>query len=184
MKKIVVLLVVVFCAMMAVAQDAPKVEVFGGYQYMNVDTKGTLDRLNFNGWDADVAAHFTKNFSIVGDISGVYKTEQGVDVKIYNYLFGPRISGSGKVSPFAEALFGVGHLSAGTSVSGVNASISSNGYAMALGGGVDVSATPHVGIRLVKFDYLLNHVSSTVFDTTASENLNNYRIATGIVFKF
>ena len=193
-KNIVVLVLVILCAAFAVAQDAPKVSVFGGYQYVSLDTKGG-DRLNFNGWDADVAFHATKNVAIVGDVSGVYKSESMTDpllgtvtakLRLYNYLVGPRVSfGTGKVTPFAEALFGLGHATVGGDVSGVgSASIGSNGFAMALGGGIDINANQHFAVRAVKFDYLMNHVSMDAFGVSGSENLNNYRIATGVVFKF
>lgn len=211
MKKIVILLAVILCTTSVIAQDAPKVEVFGGYAYTNVDTKGLAGRQSLNGWDADVAFHATKNISIVGDISGAYKTETvdlglvvpvgtaqmgtpdpkatvtTVDAKlrVYNYLFGPRFSvNTGKITPFAEALFGIAHITVAADVAGVTGSISSNGFGMALGGGLDYNASKNVSIRLAKFDYMLNRVSNSDLGFTASENLNNYRIATGIVFKF
>jgi hypothetical protein len=194
LKKIIVVLLVVFCAAFAVAQNAPKAEVFGGYQYTNVDLKGITGRQSFNGWDADVAAHVTPNFSVVADFSGAYKTETidlggGVSVdgklRLYNYLFGPRVSANaGKITPFAEALVGVGHASAGASIAGFGGSVGTNGFAMALGGGVDVNASPHFAVRAAKFDYLYNRISASAFGASASESLNNFRIATGIVFKF
>lgn len=204
MKKLIVILVVILCATFAFAQT-PKVEVFGGYQYTSVDTKDSgLGRLNFNGWDADVAARINKNFSIVGDFSGVYKSPDlsslvvfgtspsgtlrpraviPTDIKfgLYNYVFGPRVTmEAGKISPFAEALFGMNHLSA--SASGV--SISANGFAMAFGGGLDINASKRIGIRLAKFDYMVNRVENSDLGLTPAQNLNNFRIATGIVFKF
>lgn len=197
MKKITVFLLFLFGAVFAVAQEAPKIEVFGGYQYTNVDTKGLTNRLSFNGWDADVAAHLTPNFSIVGDVSGAYKTDTldfgglglaSSKLRLYNYLFGPRISASsGKLTPFAEALFGVGHATVGGSVIGLGSTNlgSNTGFAMALGGGVDLNASPHFAIRLAKFDYLMNRFNNNIFGVNAgSENLNNYRVASGIVFKF
>lgn len=177
MKNIVVLLLVGLCTLFAIAQDAPKAEVFGGYQYTNVDTKGLTNRLSFNGWDADVAGHVSRNFSIVGDVSGAYKSESGVKIKVHNFLFGPRISAQkGKVTPFAEALFGFGHASAGAF--GSNAGIT--GFAMAFGGGLDAHANRNVAIRLLKLDYVMNRFS----DSGISQNLNNFRLSTGIVFKF
>lgn len=210
MKKIIILLVVILCTTLAIAQDAPKVEVFGGYAYTNVDTKGLAGRQNLNGWDADVAFHATRNFSIVGDISGAYKTETidtsgilggtrpsatldpkavittvNAKLRVYNYLFGPRVSvNTGKLTPFAEALFGVAHITVAADISGVTGSVSSNGFGMALGGGLDYNASKSVAIRLAKFDYMMNRISNSDLGFTASENLNNYRIATGIVFKF
>ncbi len=197
LKKITLVLLVVLFAAVAFAQDAPKAEVFGGYQYMSVDTKGLDNRQSFNGWDADVAFHVKKSFSIVADISGAYKSETFNDsvlgnvtgkIRVYNYLFGPRFSANaGKVTPFAEALFGIGHITIGAEASGANTSVSSNDFAMALGGGLDVNANKHFAIRLAKFDYVMNRINANNLGDTGvsgSENLNNFRFATGVVFKF
>jgi len=210
LKKVIIFLAVILLSTLVIAQDAPKVEVFGGYAYTNVDTKDLAGRQNFNGWDADVAFHATKNFSIVGDISGAYKSETIdtgiilagtsqagtvnprvtptiVDAKfrVYNYLFGPRVSASaGKLTPFAEALFGLSHVTASVDVGGVSGSVGSNGFGMALGGGLDYNANHRVAIRLAKFDYMLNRISNSDLGLTQTTNLNNFRIATGIVFKF
>lgn len=187
------MLLAILCAVAAVAQETPKVQVFGGYAFTSVDMKGATDRQSFNGWDADFAARVAKNVSLVTDISGAYKSEtmsiSGSDVtakaRIYNYLFGPRVSAStGKITPFAEALFGVAHATIGADVTGVSGSISSNGFGMALGGGVDVNASKNFSIRLAKFDYMMNRVSFSAAGQSASENLNNFRIATGVVVKF
>lgn len=181
-------------AAVLMAQDVPKVELFGGYGYTSVDTKGSgLGRQSFNGWDADFAARISKNVAIVGDISGSYKTETidlgGVSasakLKFYNYLFGPRVSAkAGKVNPFVEALFGIGHVTASAESGGVTGSVSSNGFAMAFGGGLDVSANKNISIRVAKFDYILNRVENADLGFTPAQNLNNFRIATGVVFKF
>ena len=193
MKKIVILLAVILVAVAVVAQDSPKAEVFGGYAYTNVDTKDLLGRQNLNGWDADVAFHATKNFSIVADISGAYKSESAtVDgitgtakLRAYNYVFGPRFSfNSKKVTPFVEALFGANHVTVSAEAAGTSASLGSTSFAMALGGGLDVNANKHVAIRLAKFDYMLNRVNAGDLGVSAAENLNNFRFATGIVFKF
>ena len=193
-KNIALLLFVILCAAFAVAQDAPKAEVFGGYQFFSLDTKNFLDigRQTFQGWDADVAVNLNKNFGVVGDISGAYKSESassgGVSgeakLKLHNFLFGPRFSyRTEKVTPFFEALFGAGHASASGSITGgtdpLSASGSLNGFAMAFGGGLDINAGKHIAIRPAKFDYIMNGFS----DSGESVNLNNFRYAAGIVFK-
>jgi opacity protein-like surface antigen len=181
-KNIALMLLIILCAAFAVAQDAPKAEVFGGYQFISLDTKNIgIDRQMLHGWDADVAFNPTKNLGIVADISGVYKSEiQGVQVdgKLYNYLFGPRFSHrTDKVTVFGEALFGGGHVSGSNSFVG---SGSLNGFAMAFGGGVDVNVGKHVAVRPVKFDYVYNRFSVS----GVSESFNNFRYAGGVVFKF
>lgn len=175
MKKLLaVVLVVVSTAFFAVAQDAPKAEVFGGYQYTNVDTKGVGDRQSFNGWNADLAANVSENIGVVADFSGAYKSEGGASFKIHSFLFGPRVfATAGKATPFAQALFGVAHSNASLSGEGLG---SSNDFAMALGGGFDYNLTDNVAWRVGKFDYFMVRSSG--------ESFNNFRIATGLVFKF
>lgn len=197
MKKSLIVVLVVLFAAVAFAQETPKVEIFGGYAYTNVDLKKDLtgmDRQSMNGWDADVAAHLTKNFSIVGDISGAYKNQDvstpdisgTAKLRVYNYLFGPRVSmSSGKISPFAEALFGISRVSVGGDVSGLgSASTASNNFGMAIGGGLDVSAGKNISIRVVKFDYMLTRFKNELLGVTDAQSLNNFRFATGVVFKF
>ncbi len=182
MKRVAVLLFVLCLAAFAAAQES-KVDVFGGYQLTNVDFKSGItgiDRQSFHGWDADLAAHVTRNFSLVGDFGSAYKTfsDAGVDVKtrIYPILFGPRVRvNMGKVTPFVEGLFGFAH----TTSEALGVSTSENKWAMAIGGGLDFHVGKRVSLRLPKFDYLL--IGSG--DPTLG-HFNNLRMATGIVFKF
>jgi opacity protein-like surface antigen len=74
----------------------------------------------------------------------------------------------GKIRPFAEALFGAGHIS-------TNGAGSDTSFATALGGGVDYHLIPLVSWRL-EGDY----VQTRFFSTTQ----NNVRLSTGIVLRF
>jgi opacity protein-like surface antigen len=77
-------------------QDTPRTEVFGGYSYLHIDTRGetgaSLDTLcnnispglcpagtfqthpNFNGWDAGVQINASPLFGFKADLSGNYGT--------------------------------------------------------------------------------------------------------------
>ena len=66
----VVTLILAF-SFMAAAQDAPKAEVFGGYQYTNADIGG-VDRVNLNGWNAQLSGYFNRNIGITADFAGMY----------------------------------------------------------------------------------------------------------------
>jgi len=168
MKKLAVVLVLVLLAsIVAVGQD--KASVFAGYQYMSLGA--TADGLGSarvsvpKGFDFDVAGNVAKNVAIVGDLGTGFK-DGG---KMITFAGGPRfLATSGKVTPFAETLLGVSHFSGGGD--------SSNNFTFLLGGGLDVSASKNVAIRLAKFDY--EYVKGN------GGHLNNLRYATGIVFKF
>jgi hypothetical protein len=117
------------------AQDFPKAEIFGGYQYTHFE--GGVDA---NGWNASLTGNFNRWLGVAADFSGAYKFGDHV----HTYMFGPVISArSDKVTPFAHALSG------GASGGGTTA------FAMAFGGGVDVKVAPKVAFRLIQGDWLV-----------------------------
>jgi opacity protein-like surface antigen len=160
-------------SVLAYGQEPAKAEIFGGYQYLRAKSGiSGAPSFNFNGWNAAVSGYFTRNLGITADFSGNYGTVASVDTKIYSYLFGPvvRFPNSSRVTPFAHALFGGAHISAGQGVG------SDSGFAWAAGGGLDVNASSHLAIRLGQFDFLQSHISNLT--------QNNFRYSVGIVFKF
>jgi len=174
MRKFVVLIVLLgLFSLPVLAQDTPKAEVFGGYQFTHFGSSGVSE--NFNGWNASLTGNFNKVFGVAADFSGAYKTISGVSVKAYTYTFGPVVSlnHEGTFNPFVHALFGGAHLSA--SLSG--ASGSTNGFTMMMGGGADAKVAPHFAVRLVQVDWEYFHFSGQSFS-------NNVRISTGVVARF
>lgn len=173
-----------------VAQDYPKAEVFGGYQYLHtgdISAGGqTLQNSSqgWNGWDAGATGYFTKYLGVQGDFSGTYATISGVSGHVYTYAGGPVVAyREGKINPFVHALFGGIHLGG----SGFGASGSLNGFTMAVGGGVDVQATKVISVRLIQADWVYYHFGSTTIDgvqVPSFSQSNNMRIVTGIVFRF
>ena len=148
----------------------PKAEIFGGYQYTRFD-----GGVNANGWNTSVAGNLNNWFGIAGDFSGAYKTQNGVSFNNYTYTFGPVISyrHNENFTPFAHFLAGGSRASA--SFNGLSGS--SNGFAMMFGGGLDVKATRHVGVRAIQFDWLSLH-------SNGSSDNNNMRISTGLLLRY
>jgi len=149
------------------AQDA-KADVFGGFSWLSLGGDSSLtapNRYNPMGWQASVAGHMNNKFSIVGDVGGQYK-DGG---KIYEFVGGPRMTHRlDKASVFAHAMFGGNHVSAGT--------FSSNGFSMAYGGGVDVTAGEKMAIRVIQFDWAPAHN-----DGVWQKNI--IRMGFGVVYK-
>lgn len=166
---------VAVCSLITVAQDHPKAEIFGGYQYTNV-SDGT-DRHNFNGWNAAVTAFPHKYVGLTADFSGAYGSPFSTDVKLHNFLFGPTFRFPlQKATPFAHALFGASHVNIDT-----DPSISDHAFSFAFGGGLDVSAGHRLGLRLAQLDYLGTRFRPGTF---APGTLNHFRYSTGLVLKF
>ena len=61
MKKLLLVAVLLLgFSVMAVAQDTPVVEIFGGYSYFRPDTQEDDFDLNMHGWNASVAINGNK----------------------------------------------------------------------------------------------------------------------------
>jgi opacity protein-like surface antigen len=179
MKKLVLVAVLLFgFSVLAVAQDVPVAEVFGGYSYVRVNPTPLQnpDSINLNGFSASVALNANKIVGVVTDFGGYYGSvsdQNDVKLHIHSLMFGPRISiRKGKVTPFVQALFGYAH--SAVTANGADYS-KENDFAMAYGGGVDISVNKVISIRPVQVEYL--GVKS------GPDLLNNFRYSAGIVFK-
>jgi opacity protein-like surface antigen len=179
---------------LASAQIPTSGNVFVGYSYENVDSESlnflNQNRASLNGWEATVEGKVFPWIGIVGDFSGHYgsqpevfelagaNTPVTVDAHEFTAMFGPRVSASiGKFRPFAEAMFGAGHItnSPNASSSSVLGQTSDTSFATALGGGLDYKI-----IRPVAWRFQGDYVQTHFFGTTE----NNVRVSTGIVLKF
>lgn len=147
--------------------EFPKAEVFGGFSILSSGDNGNRDQ--FYGWQASAAGNLNKMAGIVADFAGNYRKESGVTVKVHQFLFGPQFTTrTEKASYFAHFLLG-----------GVNArggGFSENGFAMGIGGGVDVRASDRIAVRVVQFDWLPNRFEG---EWSKSE----VRFGFGVVFK-
>lgn len=188
MKKCILLIVVGLFSLPLVAQS--KVEVFGGYQYLHngdlnvggVTQPGSSQ--GYNGWDGSVRFNFAKYVGAEGDFSGSYANVDRVSTHIYTYSGGPVVSARvGSLEPFAHVLFGGARLTGSQS----SVSISTNGYNVMFGGGLDAKVNKLIWIRLAQVDWLYSHFSGFNVSGVTSPSFSgskNVRIAAGIVLHF
>jgi len=162
-------------SVMTMAQDVPKIEVFGGYSLVLVDTSTALAQsmfegmdLNLNGWRGSVTVNGNKWLGFVADFGGAYGTVgeehsnprsgEWADVSLYSVMIGPKLTlHRGAVAPFVQTLFGLGHIKG----SWAGEDYTENDFAMALGGGVDVNLNNRVSIRPVQLDYFSTRAAVT-----------------------
>lgn len=159
------------------AQETPKAEVFGGYQFTHVSILDT--GLNFNGWNASVTGNVNKWFGVTADFSGAYKSESGASIKIHSYAGGPvfSLNHEGTVNPFVHVLFGGARANFSVSVPGFSESAGTNGYTIMAGGGVDAKLSPRLAARIIQADWVYYH-----FEGIGEKK--NVRVSMGIVFRF
>ena len=136
-----IILLFLLVAGAAVAQDFPKAEIFGGYQFTRQQS------VNWNGWDAALTGNFNKWLGMTGDFSGAYKSQNGIGVKSYTFTFGPTVAARSNetFTPFGHVLLGGFHQVADASGTSLG---TNNGFAFIAGGGVDAKITPHIAARL------------------------------------
>src|SRR5208282_5230110 len=174
-----------FAGIASAQDESPKAGVFGGYSFARLGANG-LD-VNLNGGSASVSYNPIPWLGLVGDFGGYHGGTDFGNGNLYTYLFGPKVAfRHGPITPFVQTLFGGAHATATAStcesVAGVHpetcvsGSASENSFAMALGGGLDWNATPHIGVRLIQAEYLMTQFGSTT--------QNGVRISAGVVFRF
>lgn len=172
---VVLCLVMLGIALPAAAQDAARVELSGGYNFLRVFEEDFEDEKNFpGGWYAEVAGNLTDMFAIVGQVSGNYKTltfdSTDVDAKLHTFSGGVRVSSrvNQRVVPFAHILGG----GVRSSFEGGGEEDSETDGILQIGGGVNLMPNARVGIRLGA-DYLRVFVED--------EGVNVFRFAAGVV---
>jgi len=175
------------------SEDDPKYELFIGFsqnriKVQTLNDKGfpVAERVGFNGFDTQVTVNLKKYFGLKGDVSGHFRrdtqpfgsltTRSGID--LYNALVGPQVRARNRsrFTPYAHALFGAAHSRSRISLSGFPESQrSTTRFAMAVGGGLDVSLNRHFGLRVVQVDY------NPIFFSGAREDAVRYSF--GVVIK-
>lgn len=180
-------LALTLCALVTVAaaQVPTSGNVFFGYSYYNTDLSN-LGRTGLNGWEGSLEGKVLPGVGIVADITGHYGSQNAVNPSatcvrggvcgplsvgshVYEAMFRPRFYAPfGKLRPFAEFEFGVGHII-------TNGLGSDTSFAMAFGGGLDYRIFRPLAWRL-QADYVGTHFFN-LYQSSA-------RTSTGIVFRF
>jgi opacity protein-like surface antigen len=162
MYKMLLLAIMIFGLMPPVfAQDTPKVEVSGAYSYQR------RSGLNYNGWHGSIDFPLRGWIGIEGSVSGLYKSlhygasggdpAQDYNFALYHILIGPLLSyrNTGSFTPFAHALAGAWHSRFSTDSPYVFIqSQTYQGFALGIGGGLDLRINDMLALRMIQADYL------------------------------
>ncbi len=128
----------------------------------------------------------TLTYTVKAPTTGVNPGTFNAKGDLFTYLFGPQFNAQGKKTRvFGEALFGGAYTNAyanffhAAGVRGVSAT--NNGFAMVVGGGLDIPISRRIAIRPLQFDYFLTRYE---WKTLGINNQSNFRYQAGIVFAF
>lgn len=163
----------------AAAQDTPKAEVSGGYNWLAAKQSGDDDWTTFpKGWYADLAGNLSDTVSVVGQVTGNYKRDgdEAVDLKIHSFMGGIRGSSPGRIRGFGQFLVGGVSLKAEDDS---NNSASETNFGIQLGGGVNLLASGGIGLRL-GLDYLRVFAKDDGEVLGGGEDVNGLRFTVGV----
>jgi len=166
------LVLVLFFSIAAAAQETPKIEVFGGYSFLDADLSNSS--FNMNGFHVSAAENLNKWVGGMADFSTHYATIGGRNINTQAIMYGPRVSYRKirAITPSAHALFGAVRGSQGY----LGISQADTHFAMGFGGELDVKVSKYVAYRVVQADYLVTRFLNLRQD--------NIRVSTGLVFQF
>ena len=171
---VLVLLSLMFIPTTSRAQLIPSGNVYAGIAYADSVDVIPTNRYTFRGFDGSAEAfpfHRMTYLGIVLDGSGIY-TKGAADsgtVQQYNAVLGPRISRNyGKWRPFIHGMGGLQQTRSGGNTY--------HSVAIDIGGGVDRKLPFKNFSWRLQFDYVHTHI--------LSDNQNEYRGSTGIVWRF
>jgi hypothetical protein len=213
MKSKLLLLAALLClyAIPAIADDAPKAEVFGEYSYLRFNpTLPGINNRSFSGGGGGITFNFNNYNGIKAEFMGYGRTKYTIPAgtaipgsspaavttapittqgNMFTYLFGPQITyRTPKVNVFGELLFGGSNSNAygnvASALNGVGGNIASgtqHPFTMAFGGGLDIKVSKNIAVRPVEIDYLLTRYTNPF---TQTNNQNNFRYVAGVVYYF
>lgn len=194
--------VVCLMALTAAAQDIPREEVFLGYTYVRFSSSFNAPSFSINGGGGQFVYNLNRWLGGVADLGALHSGAipgNSLDTTFFNFLFGPRFSyHTSRVVPYAQILWG-GVYATGSRYeflvppvvvnpippeTVVNARISTaqTGFAMTVGGGVDIRITRHVSFRPIAVDYFMTRLSNLRYPGDNSQN--NLRYTAGLNFNF
>jgi hypothetical protein len=196
MRKIATLLVLGLFSLPASAQgNYPRAELFGGFSFGSIEVVGPVinspELAQALGFQAAATLNVTEAFGIVAEVGGLWGDLQsrtfsggtgGGTFRRFQVLAGPRFTRrTNRIVVFVHALPGFAQqrdtrMSTSFFFPPSTTISTSNGFALALGGGIDVKAGRHLSIRAVQVDYLPMRVEG--------DWRNSVRVGVGVVLKF
>lgn len=167
--------------------ETPQFEFSVNYSYLYNHPGGFLPSYSANGGFGTAQYNFNKSFGFVADLGANYVgSPSGVpfDNTAFEYLFGPRYTWRhSRFSPYVQTLFGGVRYSDGF-VPQSNFPLlgaSQTNFAMAFGGGLDVTLTNHIAVKPIQVDYLMTQFAPGGGNAITASNAIRY--SAGVVFR-
>jgi len=202
MKFLSLLMLCLILCPVALAQEYPRSEFFGGYSLVRTDREdvdltqfgavGTASRkaATLNGWNISITGNPTSKFGVVADFGGAYGSigyslsgvgSLSARSRFHSFLFGPQFYLRGdRATGFFRGLAGAVKLDQSVNLLGFSRSQDETAFGAGVGGGMDLKWSSRISVRAFQVDYVL-----TRFDGggVANNTQHSFRVSTGFVFR-
>ncbi len=180
----------------------PHYELFIGYSnFMSFPGLRSDNRIVWaSGFSTSFAINLSRMFGIVFDFANYHVNRFGPGAppiggtvnargNVFSYMTGPRLSWrNGRFTPFIQVLFGEMDATRvtlnGCGGAGCTPLPFQSSYAANAGGGLDLTLTHNLALRLFQAEYAWTHFPDPTSATGRLTSQNNVRLSTGIVFRF
>ena len=165
----------------------PRAEVGLNYGFTRVNTGGTAGDFTQNGGSGYLEYNLNRYVGLVADLGGYHNGNINnfqIDNTVFTYLFGPRFNWRmSRVTPYIQMLVGGARISASyfDPATSLRVAGHQNGFASALGGGLDIALTNHISLKPIQLEYLMTQDPNPF--TTALHTQNNLRYSAGVVLR-
>jgi opacity protein-like surface antigen len=176
------------------AQETPPGEVGVGYTFRSYGLptiQQPPSRLGTNGWNITVDYNLAWWLGVTLDLDSTENASNSANTSIATGMVGPQIYpfGHHKLTPFAHTLFGAGRFYFRSpcecfGASGNSDHFSQYDFAWAVGGGVDYTVRPNVGIRLGQFDFEQVSFGLEDFGRGPLPAQNDWKYSAAILLRF
>ena len=169
----------------AAGQSLSRLEAGANYNYARTNAApGDCGCINLQGGSAWVTFNLIRSFDLVGEVASQHAANISpfaADLTLTSYMGGVRYqrNTNARLSPFVQVLAGGAHANGSMAPGTSGIPGSSNAFAMAVGGGIDLRLLQHVALRLIQADYYY-----TRFPNGVNDRQNNLRIGVGVVVRF
>ncbi|MCS7080914.1 MAG: porin family protein [Chloracidobacterium sp.] len=165
----------------AYAQDVPQGELFAGFTYARLnDLTPRSPSQDAFGFNLQGVYNVNRVLGIVGDFGAHYDNA----TNLYTFMAGPRVNlRSDRLTPFAHVLLG-GARASRVPVSGSRPLRfdGDGGFAMAVGGGLDVKVSDIVSLRPIQGEYMFTKIGGS--GSVLRDTQSHLRLSFGVNFTF
>ncbi len=188
--KIVLTGVLLAAGLIADAQETtPRAEIGFNYGFTRVNLGPTAPSFTQNGGSGYLEYNVNRVFGLVADLGGYHNGDINhfqIDNTAFTYLFGPRFNWRrSRMTVYTQTLVGGARINASyLADAATNARVGGhqNGFATAIGGGLDINLNHFIAVKPIHLEYLLTQDPNPF--TKINHTENDLRYTAGVVFRF